>query len=132
MPISWNEIRHNAIKFSRDWAGVKNESAEKQTFWNEFFQIFGLKRRVVASFEEAVKKISGDHGRIDLFWPGILLVEHKSFGEELHKAETQSFQYIRDLARDRKCVEFLFSLYERLTAPLLPVTGKNRKTARNH
>ena len=89
VPISWNEIRHNAIKFSRDWAGVKNESAEKQTFWNEFFQIFGLKRRVVASFEEAVKKISGDHGRIDLFWPGILLVEHKSFGEDLHKAFVQ-------------------------------------------
>ena len=57
MPISWNEIRHNAIKFSREWAGVKSESAEKQTFWNEFFQVFGIKRRVVASFEEPVKKI---------------------------------------------------------------------------
>jgi len=41
MPISWNEIRHNAIKFSREWAGVKSESAEKQTFWNEFFEVFG-------------------------------------------------------------------------------------------
>jgi hypothetical protein len=100
MPISWNEIRHNAIKFSREWAGVKSESAEKQTFWNEFFQVFGIKRRVVASFEESVKKISGDYGRIDLFWPGILLVEHKSFGEDLRKAETQAFQYIRDLAND--------------------------------
>src|ERR1039457_1827917 len=38
MPISWNEIRHNAIRFSRDWTGGKSESAEKQTFWNEFFQ----------------------------------------------------------------------------------------------
>jgi hypothetical protein len=75
MPISWNEIRHNAIKFSREWAGVKSERAEAQTFWNEFFQVFGLKRRVVASFEEAVKKIAGDYGRIDLFWPGILLVD---------------------------------------------------------
>ena len=100
MPISWNEIRHNAIKFSREWAGVKSESAEKQTFWNEFFQVFGIKRRVVASFEEAVKKISGDSGRIDLFWPRVLLVEHKSFGEDLRKAETQAFQYIRDLASD--------------------------------
>ncbi len=100
MPISWNEIRHNAIKFSREWAGVKSESAEKQTFWNEFFQVFGIRRRVVASFEEAVKRISGDYGRIDLFWPGILLVEHKSLGEDLRKAETQAFQYIRDLAND--------------------------------
>jgi hypothetical protein len=62
MPISWNEIRHNAINFSRDWAGARSERAEKQTFWNEFFQVFGLKRRVVASFEEPVKKISGDYG----------------------------------------------------------------------
>lgn len=102
MPISWNEIRHNAIKFSRDWAGAKSESAEKQTFWNEFFQVFGIKRRTVASFEESVKKISGDYGRIDLFWPGLMLVEHKSFGEDLQKAQTQAFQYIRELAADRE------------------------------
>ena len=100
MPISWNEIRHNAIKFSREWAGVRRESAEKQTFWNEFLQVFGIKRRAVASFEEAVKKISGDYARIDLLWPGVMLVEHKSLGEDLHKAETQAFQYIRDLAGD--------------------------------
>src|ERR1035441_6063056 len=99
MPISWNEIRHNAINFSREWAGVKSESAEKQTFWNEFFQVFGIKRRVVASFEEPVKKISGDYGYIDLFWPGVLLVEHKSFGGSLDKAESQAFRYIQDLAR---------------------------------
>ena len=42
MLVSWNEIRHNAIKFSRDWTGAKIESAEKQTFWNEFFQVFGV------------------------------------------------------------------------------------------
>jgi hypothetical protein len=102
MPISWNEIRHNAIKFSREWAGVKSESAEKQTFWNEFFQVFGIKRRVVASFEEAVKKISGDYGYIDLFWPGVLLVEHKGLGKDLRKAETQAFDYIRNLANDPK------------------------------
>ena len=54
MPISWNEIRHNAIKFSREWAGAKSESAEKQTNWNEFFQVFDIKRRAVASFEESV------------------------------------------------------------------------------
>src|ERR1017187_5181534 len=100
MPISWNEIRHNAIKFSRDWTGAKSESAEKQTFWNEFFQVFGVSRRAVASFEEPVKKISGDYGFIDLFWPKIVLVEHKSFGKELGKAESQAFRYIQDLARE--------------------------------
>jgi hypothetical protein len=105
MPISWNEIRHNAIKFSRDWTGATSESAEKQTFWNEFFQVFGVSRRAVASFEEPVKKISGDYGYIDLFWPGIVLVEHKSAGKDLGKAESQAFRYIQDLARERRTKE---------------------------
>jgi hypothetical protein len=100
MPISWNEIRHNAIRFSRDWTGAKSESAEKQTFWNEFFEVFGVSRRAVASFEEPVKKISGDYGYIDLFWPRIVLVEHKSAGKDLGKAESQAFRYIQDLARE--------------------------------
>ena len=107
MPISWNEIRHNAIKFSRDWAGVKSERAEKQTFWNEFFQVFGIKRRVVASFEEPVKKISGAYGYIDLFWPGILLVEHKSAGQNLGKGESQAFDYVRQLANENRLDEAL-------------------------
>lgn len=100
MPLSWNEIRHRAIAFSKEWTGVKSEQAEKQTFWNEFFDVFGIRRRVVASFEEPVKKISGDYGYIDLFWPGIVLIEHKSLGKDLGKAESQAFRYIQDLARE--------------------------------
>src|SRR6266849_6217997 len=100
MRLSWNEIRHRAIAFSKEWTGVKSERAEKQTFWNEFFNVFGIRRRVVASFEEPVKKISGDYGYIDLFWPGIVLVEHKSLGKDLGKAESQAFRYIQDLARE--------------------------------
>ena len=30
---------------------------------------------------------------------------------------------------DRERVEYLFGLYEKLTAPLLPVTGKKRRIA---
>jgi hypothetical protein len=58
MPISWNEIRHNAIQFSREWTGVKSKSAEKQTFWNRFFEVFGIQRRLVAAFEEPVRRIA--------------------------------------------------------------------------
>jgi len=105
MPLSWNEIRHRAIAFSKDWTGAKSERAEKQTFWNEFFNVFGIRRRVVASFEEPVKNISGDYGYIDLFWPGVVLVEHKSFGKDLGKAESQAFRYLQDLARDGRMDE---------------------------
>lgn len=97
MPISWNEIRHNAVAFARDWSQVSREDAEAKTFWDEFFAVFGIKRRTVASFEEPVKKLSGNWGYIDLFWPGTLLVEHKTRGKRLDKAETQAFAYIRGL-----------------------------------
>jgi hypothetical protein len=105
MPISWNEIRHNAIRFSGEWKGAKSESAEKQSFWNDFFQVFGIKRRVVASFEEPARRISGTYGFIDLLWRGILLVEHKSFGEDLGKAKAQAFNYIQDLANEGRHAE---------------------------
>ena len=58
MPLSWNEIRHNAIRFARDWAGAKSERAEKQTFWNEFFAVFGIPRRVVAILRGAGQELS--------------------------------------------------------------------------
>jgi hypothetical protein len=105
MPLSWNEIRHNAIKFAGEWKGATSESAEKQTFWNEFFQVFGIKRRVVASFEEPAKRISGTYGFIDLLWRGVLLVEHKSFGEDLGKAKAQAFNYIQDLVNQGRHAE---------------------------
>jgi hypothetical protein len=105
MPLSWNEIRHRAIGFSKEWTDAKREQAEKQTFWNEFFTVFGVRRRAVASFEEPVKKISGTYGFIDLFWPGIVLIEHKSSGEDLGKAESQAFRYIKDLARSGRTEE---------------------------
>ena len=100
MPISWNEIRQNAIQFSREWVLARSEAAEKQTFWNEFFGVFGIRRRTVASFEDPVKQISGKYGHIDLFWRGMLLVEHKSRGQDLGKAKSQAFDYIQDLARE--------------------------------
>ena len=97
MPISWNEIRNNAVVFAHDWSDATSEAAEKQTFWNRFFEVFGVRRRTVATFEEPVKKITGDYAHIDLFWPGTLLVEHKSRGSDLGKAQSQAFRYIQDL-----------------------------------
>ena len=98
MPLSWNEIRHRSIAFAKEWTGARSEQAEKQTFWNEFFDVFGIRRRVVATFEEPVKKLSGKYGFIDLFWPGTVLIEHKTLGEDLGKAKSQAFRYLQDLA----------------------------------
>jgi restriction-modification enzyme MmeI-like protein len=100
--LSWNEIRNRAIQFSKDWEGVRDERAEAQTFWNEFFQVFGIKRRTVASFEEPVRSIKNTYHRIDLFWKSRLLAEHKSAGESLDRAESQAFQYIQELAASNR------------------------------
>ena len=42
MPLSWNEIRHHAIAFSREWQDETREAAEHQSFWNDFFNVFGV------------------------------------------------------------------------------------------
>ena len=97
---SWNEVRDNAIAFSRRWCEATREAADKQTFWNEFFAVFGRDRRQVARFEEPVKSIRGAYNSIDLFWPGMMLVEHKSAGKPLETAESQAFGYMTSLMRD--------------------------------
>lgn len=97
MPLSWNEIRQRAITFSKNWSDASRERAESQTFWNEFFDVFGIRRRTVASFEEPVRNLRGDHEFIDLFWPGKLIAEHKSRGRDLDKASTQANGYCLDL-----------------------------------
>lgn len=88
------EIRNNAVAFVQEWKEESRERAEAQTFWNEFLEVFGVRRRKVAIFEKAVKKTSGNFGAIDLFWRGVLLAEHKSRGENLDKATSQAFEYL--------------------------------------
>ncbi|NLN00434.1 MAG: class I SAM-dependent DNA methyltransferase [Lentisphaerae bacterium] len=118
MPLSWNEIRQNAIRFSREWAEEGREVAEAKSFWDEFFGVFGVRRRLLATFEEPVRKISGQYGYIDLFWPGTMLAEHKSRGKSLDEAESQAFSYIRDLAREQRIEELprfvILSDFERI------------------
>jgi hypothetical protein len=104
MPLSWNEIRARAIEFSKEWESASSEDAEAKSFWDAFFNIYGISRRRIASFEEPVKKSDGRDGYIDLLWKGTLLVEHKSRGKDLNRALGQAFDYFyglkeRDLPR---------------------------------
>ena len=97
MPLSWTEIKHRAIAFSKKWQDETREAAERQPFWEDFFGVFGLQRRHFAIFEARVKMLSGQWGSIDVHWPGTLLVEHKSAGEDLDKAHGQGMDYIQGL-----------------------------------
>lgn len=91
--LSWNEIKSRAYKFSKEWEDETSESAEAKSFWDEFFYVFGISRRRVATFEKSVKKVGGEQGYVDLFWKGVMLVEHKSRGKSLEKAYNQAKDY---------------------------------------
>jgi hypothetical protein len=56
MPLSWNEIKDRAIRFSKEWETETSEDAEAKTFWDDFFNVFGISRRKIASFEKPVKR----------------------------------------------------------------------------
>jgi predicted nucleotidyltransferase len=106
MPISWNEIKDRALKFSREWANESSEDAEAKPFLTDFFNVFGVNRRRVATFEERVKKIDGKDGYIDLLWKGVLLVEQKSRGKSLDRAHQQAKDYFHGL-KDRDLPRYI-------------------------
>lgn len=95
--LTQKEIRERAANFAHIWVDAKRESSDKQTFWNDFFNIFGISRRRVATFEEPVKKLGDKRGSIDLLWKGTLVVEQKSKGENLNKAYDQALDYLLGL-----------------------------------
>ena len=93
MRLSWNEVRSRAAAFAEDWKDAAYEKGETQSFYNEFFEVFGKRRREVARYEQHVSKLDNRSGFIDLFWPGVLIVEQKSAGRDLRKAYEQAGEY---------------------------------------
>ena len=106
MVLNWNEIKSRALRFSKTWADASNEDSHAKPFW------------------------------LDLFWPGVLLVEHKSRGKNLDDVVDQAIGYLpnqpsggkKTYATDADRVAFLFDLYQRITSLLpSPAAKKLRK-----
>lgn len=99
MPVllSRNEIRSRALAFAKKWENECSEDAEAKSFWDDFFNVFGITRKRIATFEEPVKKLGEKLGFIDLFWKGKLIVEHKSRGRNLDKAYSQALDYFEGI-----------------------------------
>ena len=118
MRLSWNEIRARAAAFAQEWADAGYERGQTHLFYQEFFAIFDLPVRRVATFEEPVKLLGDRRGFIDLFWKGVLLVEQKSEGRDLTQAKAQAFSYFpgindADLPRYLLLSDFqTFELYD--------------------
>jgi hypothetical protein len=100
MRLGWDEIKRRAKAFSEDWKDAHYEKGETQSFYNDFFDIFGVKRKQVASYEQRVKLLNNKHGFMDLFWPSTLLIEQKSARLDLGKAQGQALDYVDGLKPD--------------------------------
>ena len=99
MRPSRNDIVASARAFATEWQNETSEKAEAQTFWTEFLAIFGIhRRRAHAAFERHARRSSTQGGGfIDLIWPGMILAEHKSAGEDLEAATGQALDYLESL-----------------------------------
>ena len=93
MALSWTEIKDRALRFANEWKDEASEDAEAKSFWDDFFNVFGVTRRRLAQFEKAVERPGRSKGFVDLFWPGTLVVEHKSRGRSLDDAYKQAVDY---------------------------------------
>jgi hypothetical protein len=97
MRLDWNDIKARAAKFAGEWKDAHYERGDTQTFYNDFFELFGVTRRRVASFEHGVNLPDKKRGYLDLFWKGKLLVEQKSAGRSLTPARRQALDYFPGL-----------------------------------
>lgn len=97
MALGWNEVKERAVRFSKEWEHAFNEEADAKQFLIEFFNVFGISNRRVATFEHRVKKLGDFDGYIDLLWKGTMLIEMKSRGKNLDKAYQQAIDYTHGL-----------------------------------
>ncbi len=88
-----SELKRRALDFSREHVTDSDEKSQAQTYWRDFFAIFGLTPQRIGVFEARAKTLKGTIGFIDFFWPGTLLVEHKSRGKDLEAALKQALDY---------------------------------------
>lgn len=97
MKLSWRDIKSRASGFAQEFAQATDEKSQAQTFWIKFFAVFGVDSSRVGVFESRVKKLNKRTGFADYFWPGLLLIEHKSAGVDLVIAQDQAADYCVNL-----------------------------------
>jgi hypothetical protein len=133
MGLKWNKIKSIELLFSKTWADACNEDSQAKPFWIDFFEIFGITNKRVATFELNVKKLGGAQGFVDLYepltMPLALLKAHQKLSTAVVDAAYQPSGGKKSYASGAERVAFLFELYQRITSLLpAPVAKKSRKT----
>ncbi|MBX4197595.1 N-6 DNA methylase, partial [Candidatus Saccharibacteria bacterium] len=124
LPPTFNDMRIRAKEFVNEHQDDSSERGEAQTFWNDFFQIFGIKRQSVGIYEQLARRLGKAAGFIDMFWPGVLIVEHKSRGEPLEPAYDQATDYTAELSPDDHPRYIIVSDFQNIKLYDLQTIGK--------
>ncbi len=86
-----------AVAFADKWKSFTQEKQYAKSFWSDFFRtLCGVEDEEIAGieYEKKVKStVSGNQEYIDVYWKNVALIEHKSAGENLDKAELQARGY---------------------------------------
>lgn len=126
-PLSLNEIRKRGARFALDWKDCPgDERQDAQSFVRDLLRVYGVTETRAALYEKRAKRTStAAQGYIDALVPGQLIVEMKSAGKDLAKAERQALDYIDDLADAEQPRYVLTSDFRRFR--LLDLTAEDGK-----
>jgi hypothetical protein len=107
-PLSRDVARDFAIK----WQGGKDEKSEAESFWNDFFRrLCGIDDTKLAGIEfqyAVTSSTSGNKNWIDVYWKNVAIIEHKSRGEDLDKAELLFGRHLNQGVFLRASIEKLY------------------------
>ena len=103
-PLVLADIRSRAGTFVAQWREAEGyERGEAQSFVRDLLRVFGITRSTAAVYEKRAQRAStGQRGYIDALISGTALIEMKSAGADLVKAEAQALDYIESLTEHER------------------------------
>lgn len=103
-PLVLPDIRSRAGAFVAQWRDAEGyERGEAQSFVRDLLRVFGITRSGAALYEKRAQRAStGGQGYIDALISGTALIEMKSTGADLAKAEAQALDYMESLTENER------------------------------
>lgn len=108
---------HAARQLADKYKSIKSEKQFAQSFWTDLFRnLCNIDDLLAAGIEFEYPVRSNQNGAlkfIDVLWPGIILIEHKSAGEDFDKAEEQARNYLIALDASKRPPVIIISDFKR-------------------
>lgn len=112
--INTNEMKNRAYEFVDIHKDSSDEKQMAQMWVRDFYRVFGVPyQKVRIGFEWRVN-IDGKTKFVDHLINGLLLIEMKSRGKSLDKAQSQAYRYVMNLNKEDLPKYILISDFERI------------------